>query len=165
LAQSYAMTNRELMMAATTAIRAAELLPAFTADAEVVHCHHNYVAIEEHYGERVFVTRKGAVRARWRMRVSIPYTRNRRHRQECVLCHIAAVWRLRRIQMWHRPHLSKLARIEQISMPNSQKTRESCGPTRERPGQAAERRHLRSPQRELWGTSSPEISRGAATST
>jgi tRNA-splicing ligase RtcB len=63
-AQSYAMTNRELMMAATIdAIRAADLLPAFTADAEVVNCHHNYVAVEEHYGERVFVTRKGAVRA------------------------------------------------------------------------------------------------------
>jgi tRNA-splicing ligase RtcB len=29
----------------------------------VVNCHHNYVAVEEHYGERVFVTRKGAVRA------------------------------------------------------------------------------------------------------
>jgi tRNA-splicing ligase RtcB len=28
-----------------------------------VNCHHNYVAVEEHYGQRVFVTRKGAVRA------------------------------------------------------------------------------------------------------
>ncbi|HEX7678221.1 MAG TPA: RtcB family protein [Thermoanaerobaculia bacterium] len=63
-AQSYAMTNRELMMAATIdAIRTADLLPPFTADVEVVNCHHNYVAVEEHYGERVFVTRKGAVRA------------------------------------------------------------------------------------------------------
>jgi tRNA-splicing ligase RtcB len=63
-AQSYAMTNRELMMAEILdAIRAANLLPPFSADAEVVNCHHNYVAIEEHYGQRVFVTRKGAVRA------------------------------------------------------------------------------------------------------
>jgi tRNA-splicing ligase RtcB len=63
-AQSYAMTNRELMMAEILdAIRASNLLPPFTADAEVVNCHHNYVAIEEHYGQRVFVTRKGAVRA------------------------------------------------------------------------------------------------------
>jgi tRNA-splicing ligase RtcB (3'-phosphate/5'-hydroxy nucleic acid ligase) len=63
-AQSYAMTNRELMMAEILdAIRAADLLPPFTADAEVVNCHHNYVAVEEHYGQRVFVTRKGAVRA------------------------------------------------------------------------------------------------------
>ena len=29
-----------------------------------VNCHHNYVAREHHYGENVFVTRKGAVRAR-----------------------------------------------------------------------------------------------------
>jgi len=63
-AQSYAMTNRELMMAEILdAIRGANLLPPFSADAEVVNCHHNYVAIEEHYGQRVFVTRKGAVRA------------------------------------------------------------------------------------------------------
>ena len=63
-AQAYAMKNRELMMASILdAIRAAELLPPFEANAEVVNCHHNYVAIEEHYGQRVFVTRKGAVRA------------------------------------------------------------------------------------------------------
>ncbi|HYC93888.1 MAG TPA: RtcB family protein [Thermoanaerobaculia bacterium] len=63
-AQAYAMNNRELMMASILeAIRESELLPPFDADAEVVNCHHNYVAVEEHYGERVFVTRKGAVRA------------------------------------------------------------------------------------------------------
>ncbi|MEQ1878685.1 MAG: RtcB family protein [Bdellovibrionia bacterium] len=28
-----------------------------------VNCHHNYVAVEEHFGEHVYVTRKGAVRA------------------------------------------------------------------------------------------------------
>ena len=63
-AQSYAMKNRELMMASILeALRGSGLLPPFSADAEVVNCHHNYVAVEEHYGERVFVTRKGAVRA------------------------------------------------------------------------------------------------------
>jgi tRNA-splicing ligase RtcB len=63
-AQSYAMKNRELMMASIVrAIRESNLLPPFEANAEVVNCHHNYVAVEEHYGERVFVTRKGAVRA------------------------------------------------------------------------------------------------------
>ncbi len=29
-----------------------------------MNCHHNYVAREDHYGESVLVTRKGAVRAR-----------------------------------------------------------------------------------------------------
>ncbi len=39
-------------------------LPAFDCDAEAVNCHHNYVAKEHHFGENVWVTRKGAVRAR-----------------------------------------------------------------------------------------------------
>ena len=29
-----------------------------------VNCHHNYVAVENHFGQNVYVTRKGAVRAR-----------------------------------------------------------------------------------------------------
>ena len=29
-----------------------------------VKCHHNYISREQHYGENVWVTRKGAVRAR-----------------------------------------------------------------------------------------------------
>jgi tRNA-splicing ligase RtcB len=29
-----------------------------------VNCHHNYVEVENHYGQNVYVTRKGAVRAR-----------------------------------------------------------------------------------------------------
>jgi tRNA-splicing ligase RtcB len=33
---------------------------------EVTNCHHNYARIEEHFGERVWVTRKGAVSARRR---------------------------------------------------------------------------------------------------
>ena len=35
----------------------------FRADVMAVNCHHNYVARETHYGEEVFITRKGAVRA------------------------------------------------------------------------------------------------------
>jgi tRNA-splicing ligase RtcB len=31
---------------------------------EAVNCHHNYVEREEHYGEKVWLTRKGAIRAR-----------------------------------------------------------------------------------------------------
>ena len=62
-AQDYAMSNRQLMMQATlTALR--EHLPAFTTDAMAVNCHHNYVEKEHHYGRNVWVTRKGAVRAR-----------------------------------------------------------------------------------------------------
>ena len=56
------MANRRLMMESVIAA-VEDLLPPFDATSEVVNCHHNYVAIEEHYGQEVFVTRKGAVRA------------------------------------------------------------------------------------------------------
>lgn len=63
-AQKFAKTNREIMMENTiTAIRGIIKKP-FEARIEAINCHHNYVTQEEHFGERVFVTRKGAVRAR-----------------------------------------------------------------------------------------------------
>ncbi len=62
-AQGYARSNRELMMRATlSALR--DVLGPFEAGAVAVNCHHNYVNKEHHYGEDVWVTRKGAVRAR-----------------------------------------------------------------------------------------------------
>ena len=64
-AQDYAMTNRQLMMdSLIDAVRASGEVPPFEISQEVVNCHHNYVSVENHYGEDVFVTRKGAVRAR-----------------------------------------------------------------------------------------------------
>jgi tRNA-splicing ligase RtcB len=64
-AQNYAALNRQLMMEAVVeAARASGALPAFTIEGEVVNCHHNYVSREHHYGKNVWVTRKGAVRAR-----------------------------------------------------------------------------------------------------
>jgi tRNA-splicing ligase RtcB len=66
-AQEYARTNREVMMAnVVDALRALpdNVLPPFEASLEAVNCHHNYVSREQHYGESVIVTRKGAVRAR-----------------------------------------------------------------------------------------------------
>ncbi len=62
-AQRFARVNRELMMSATLAAVAGEL-GAFECAEEAVNCHHNYVARERHYGKDVWVTRKGAVRAR-----------------------------------------------------------------------------------------------------
>jgi tRNA-splicing ligase RtcB len=62
-AQDYAATNRTLMMEAVLAVLT-EHLPPFLVDGEAVNCHHNYIAKEHHYGENVWVTRKGAVRAR-----------------------------------------------------------------------------------------------------
>ena len=64
-AQDFALTNRTLMMEnLLRAVKESGELPDFQETQEVVNCHHNYVAVERHYGEDVFVTRKGAVRAR-----------------------------------------------------------------------------------------------------
>lgn len=61
-AQRYALRNREVMVAnIVAALR--ELLPGLELSEEVIDCHHNYVAREAHYGESVWVTRKGAIRA------------------------------------------------------------------------------------------------------
>src|SRR5690606_18392073 len=38
-------------------------LPPFEVTGEAVNCHHNYVEREVHYGEKVWLTRKGAIRA------------------------------------------------------------------------------------------------------
>lgn len=63
-AQRFAFKNREIMMEnAIKALRSVISKP-FNAKMKAVNCHHNYVEKEEHYGEEVFVTRKGAVRAR-----------------------------------------------------------------------------------------------------
>ncbi len=61
-AQRYALENRRLMMARILAALATRL-PPFRVDGTAVECHHNYVAEEEHFGEPVYVTRKGAIRA------------------------------------------------------------------------------------------------------
>jgi tRNA-splicing ligase RtcB (3'-phosphate/5'-hydroxy nucleic acid ligase) len=62
-AQRFAMTNRTIMMRhAVEALRGVIARP-FDAHLEAVNCHHNYVAREEHFGQEVLVTRKGAVRA------------------------------------------------------------------------------------------------------
>jgi tRNA-splicing ligase RtcB len=63
-AQAYAMKNREIMM--TRLLRSFNRM--FNDGQEfrpelAVNCHHNYVSRELHYGEQVFVTRKGAINA------------------------------------------------------------------------------------------------------
>ncbi|MCU7935423.1 MAG: RtcB family protein [Candidatus Thiodiazotropha sp. (ex Dulcina madagascariensis)] len=62
-AQEYARENRDQMMNLVLAALARHL-PPFEVTAEVVNCHHNYVAKEHHFLANVWVTRKGAIRAR-----------------------------------------------------------------------------------------------------
>jgi tRNA-splicing ligase RtcB len=62
-AQDYALANRhEMMDIVLEALR--RHLPSFEVTDEAVNCHHNYVEQEEHYGAKVWLTRKGAIRAR-----------------------------------------------------------------------------------------------------
>jgi tRNA-splicing ligase RtcB (3'-phosphate/5'-hydroxy nucleic acid ligase) len=66
-AQRYAKANRGIMLTNVLNTMLQTLLPTtgpFGLDAAVVECHHNYVNFEEHFGEQLYVTRKGAVSAR-----------------------------------------------------------------------------------------------------
>ncbi|WP_414659410.1 RtcB family protein [Acinetobacter courvalinii] len=61
-AQQYAFENRrEMMRLILEAIR--PLLPPFQMTKEAINCHHNYVSRENHDGEDLLITRKGAIRA------------------------------------------------------------------------------------------------------
>jgi tRNA-splicing ligase RtcB len=62
-AQDYARINRELMLAAVLAAMEVHL-PRVRLEEVAINCHHNYVEREHHFGADVYLTRKGAVRAR-----------------------------------------------------------------------------------------------------
>jgi tRNA-splicing ligase RtcB len=62
-AQRFAEQNRVVMM--NHILKAiSKHLPSFGITERAVNCHHNYIAKEKHFGSNVWVTRKGAVRAR-----------------------------------------------------------------------------------------------------
>jgi tRNA-splicing ligase RtcB (3'-phosphate/5'-hydroxy nucleic acid ligase) len=60
--QAYARCNRELMLRATHDVVDGVLGREVEATFEV-NCHHNYTELERHGGRRLWVTRKGAIRA------------------------------------------------------------------------------------------------------
>jgi len=63
-AQNYARYNREIMMARCKRVVEKHLAGGKPSTPLMqVNCHHNYAEKETHYGEEVYVTRKGAVRA------------------------------------------------------------------------------------------------------
>ena len=62
-AQEYASINRRVMM--TLIFRQLEYyFQNVRVNEQAINCHHNYVKKEHHYGESIWVTRKGAIRAR-----------------------------------------------------------------------------------------------------
>ncbi|HEX2652679.1 MAG TPA: RtcB family protein, partial [Xanthobacteraceae bacterium] len=62
--QDFAATNRQAMLSAVVKAIETSLGREIDTAIEAVNCHHNYVARENHFGQNVLVTRKGAVRAR-----------------------------------------------------------------------------------------------------
>lgn len=62
-AQDFAKLNRRVMMTHALDALRSQIAKPFEAECEAVNCHHNYVTRENHFGENVLVTRKGAVRA------------------------------------------------------------------------------------------------------
>jgi tRNA-splicing ligase RtcB len=63
-AQDYALLNRQHMMDEVLRNLRHHIAKPFEITREAINCHHNYVAIENHFGQNVYVTRKGAIRAR-----------------------------------------------------------------------------------------------------
>ena len=64
-AQNYARDNRERMMRLVLGEIKKHIPSAdIHIDIDAINCHHNYAELENHFGENVYVTRKGAVRAR-----------------------------------------------------------------------------------------------------
>jgi tRNA-splicing ligase RtcB len=61
-AQQYAKANREVMLLLVQDV-VKGLFPRVVFE-DVIACHHNYVSEENHFGEDVLVTRKGAISAR-----------------------------------------------------------------------------------------------------
>lgn len=62
-AQDFAMQNREAMMERVLRVMR-ESLPTFQTEKTAISIHHNYATKEHHFGEDVWVTRKGAVSAK-----------------------------------------------------------------------------------------------------
>lgn len=63
-AQNYALNNRKVMMEIVVAALRKHIPTEFTITQEAINCHHNYVERENHFGRNLWVTRKGAIRAR-----------------------------------------------------------------------------------------------------
>ncbi len=62
-AQMFASLNRDAMMENTLAALQRCVEKPITLSMEAINCHHNYVQKEQHFGEEIYVTRKGAVSA------------------------------------------------------------------------------------------------------
>jgi len=62
--QEYAALNRDIMLHLVKRALEHALGRIIEARVEAINCHHNYASLEEHFGESIWVTRKGAVSAK-----------------------------------------------------------------------------------------------------
>ena len=62
--QNFARANRRFMMEAILKAVPKSLGRSVSVLEEAINCHHNYVEEETHYNKKVWLTRKGAIRAR-----------------------------------------------------------------------------------------------------
>ena len=63
-AQGFAAANRKIMLQAVLGVMSEIIREDMWTHEEAIDCHHNYVTRENHFGSNVWLTRKGAVRAR-----------------------------------------------------------------------------------------------------
>ena len=109
-AQDYAIQNRrEMMHLVIDALQSSQSgLPNFQLTKEAINCHHNYVNEEVHFGEQVYVTRKGAISAYAGELGIIPgsmgaksfIVRGRGESQSFCSCSHGAGRRMSRIKAW-----------------------------------------------------------------
>ena len=63
-AQDYALENRKAMMTEVIRNLKLNIEKPFEITHEAINCHHNYAVQENHFGGNLWITRKGAIRAR-----------------------------------------------------------------------------------------------------
>jgi tRNA-splicing ligase RtcB len=64
IGQEYAYQNRAVMLERVIAAMRRTIAKPFTLTDEAINCHHNYVEMENHFGQNMWITRKGAIQAR-----------------------------------------------------------------------------------------------------
>lgn len=72
IGQEYAFQNRAVMLERVIAAFQRTVGKPFVLTDEAINCHHNFVQKENHFGQNMWVTRKGAIQAREDMMGIIP---------------------------------------------------------------------------------------------
>lgn len=63
LAQEFASVNRQSILRHVISSMQSYITKPFTVSDKIVDCHHNYISVESHFGQNMYITRKGAIDA------------------------------------------------------------------------------------------------------